>query len=138
MSRKRKRSIQSGKAQAKDVLENSRSSLKEKVSISLKHYMPGAECFGEWTPIELKKFSDLVVKLRKLTLEQLTHHHSLCCKLASQEQMKKKIHPKGFDKGHEVFEMRLGRDSSTRIFGVLIGPVFYLMRLDRTHSICRV
>lgn len=107
---------------------------KECVSISLKHYMPKHECFSSWTQADLKKFSSIVRKLRKLSPQALSKTN-LCSKLSNQGGWGLPM-PSGVDKELDVYELRLAQGEDVRIFGVMVSSVFYLIWLDRNHAVC--
>jgi hypothetical protein len=107
---------------------------KEPLSISLKHYLPNHECFSSWTPADLKKFSSTVRKLRGLTRMDL-NKTNICSKLSNQNGWKLGK-PKGVDRELDIFELRIAKGEDVRIFGVMISSVFYLIWLDRNHSVC--
>ena len=106
----------------------------ENLSISLKHYQPSHECFSSWTSADLKKFSSTVRQLQGLSRKDL-NSLNICSKLSNQGGWKLNK-PKGVDRELAIFELRIAKGASARAFGVMIASVFYLIWLDRTHSVC--
>lgn len=105
----------------------------EALSISLKHYDDGHQCFGEWDAKELRRFSSTIRHLRKLTRKDL-NATNIISKLKNQRGWVLE-RPAQVDKELPIFELRIAKSSNLRAFGVMPESVFYLIWLDRSHRV---
>ena len=106
---------------------------KEALSISLKHYNEKHQCFGSWKPEDMKRFSSTIRQMRTLTRNDL-NRTNIISKVRNQNgwQLNK---PKSVDRELPIYELRIGKSSNLRAFGVMPESVFYLIWLDRSHGV---
>ena len=105
----------------------------EALSISLKHYNDTHQCFGEWEPKEMRRFSSTIRHLRNLTRSDL-NGTNIISKVKNQSGWTLK-RPAKVDKELPIYELRIAKSSNLRAFGVMPESIFYLIWLDRSHRV---
>lgn len=112
--------------------------------VNLKYYDPSFECFSDWNPQELKKFSSFCTKISKYTWQQLKQSGG---SLGNKNNFGMTLHK---DKGKlpnpkilnhisediSFFELRI--DKGIRVHGFRAKSAFFLVWLDRGHSVLRM
>lgn len=106
----------------------------KKVSVSLAHYRPEAECFSEWSSTDLKNFVSAMEKMRKMTAHQLLHSQ-LSTVHVRKPSAERFVRPKAIGEDHRMHEIRVDRSNSARMHGIIVDSVFYLVWLDRKHAV---
>ena len=104
------------------------------VSVSLKYYRQETECFSEWSPGDLKKFSATIAKIKNLSATSL-RNHSLCGRHKRTPKSKRFSRPDELSAELPFFELRVDQHNAARIHGVFIGSIFHLVWLDRHHEV---
>lgn len=105
------------------------------VSISLKYYSASCECFSRWEKNELKKFSQLIDKIKRHTAEQLQRGASSLCKRHKGKPSRDRFRrPSDLSVDLEFFELRVDQSNKARVHGFFIDGVFFLVWLDRGHE----
>lgn len=107
----------------------------EGVSISLKYYRADTECFSEWSPSDLKKFSGTIAKIKQMSAHTLRFRSQLCSPHRGEPDAERFARPEGLSRDLSMFEIRVDRSNAARIHGVFIGSVFHLVWLDRRHEV---
>lgn len=105
----------------------------ESVSISLKYYMAKCECFSQWEKNDLKKFSQLIVKIKGYAVNQL-QSSSLCEKHKGPPKRDRFRRPEEISGDLAFFELRVDPSNKVRVHGFFIDGVFFLVWLDRGHE----
>lgn len=105
------------------------------VSISLKYYRSETECFSEWSPDDLKKFSGTIAKLKQMSVNDLRFVSRLCSPHRGSPKADRFARPDGLSPDLSMFEIRVDRSNAARVHGVFIGSVFHLVWLDRYHEV---
>lgn len=106
--------------------------LGDTVSISLKYFKKTCECFSVWEKVELKNFSALLEKLLKQTSSQVKQNTNLCHAHQGKPNDSRFIRPEELSDDLTFYSLRVNHKS--RIHGVFIEPVFFLIWLDREHA----
>ncbi len=109
--------------------------------VNLKYYSPDFQCFSDWTPEELKSFSQFCTKLRQMSWPEIYRTGgSLGNKTGlgytpHKDITKLPAHPE-LDKLSEDltwFELRLSE--KVRVHGFRMVAAFFLVFLDREHAV---
>ncbi len=125
----------SSNGKAVDLQRRDTSSSNDGVSISLKFYRSETECFSEWRPDDLKKFSGTIAKIKQMSVNDLRFASRLCSPHRGDPKAERFARPAGLSPDLSMFEIRVDRGNAARIHGVFIGSVFHLVWLDRYHEV---
>jgi hypothetical protein len=109
--------------------------------VNLKYYDPEFECFSEWTPDELKAFSEFIKKLKRLTWEQIYRSGGKRGDKTGLGYIPHKTravlpkHPELDFLNLDItfFELRITQ--KVRVHGFRVKSAFFLVWLDRNHRI---
>lgn len=103
--------------------------------IALKYFDRKYECFSKWGPTELKAFSSLVDKLKKVNWQQLK----------TQEGLGYTVHPNRNrlpnggaaleEISHEISPFEIRVTGKARLHGFRMKAAFFLVWLDKNHRI---
>jgi hypothetical protein len=107
----------------------------EGVSISLKYYRQETECFSDWSPGDLKKFSSVIAKIKQMTGDELRTQSRLCSPHKNLPKRKRFSRPSDVSQDLSMFEIRVDQHNAARIHGIFAGSVFHLVWLDRQHEV---
>lgn len=118
-----------------DLEKEKISSETEGVSISLKYYREETECFSEWQPGELKKFSAMIAKVGQFTAMKLRGYKPLCEPHKYQPAESRFSRPAKLSEDLSFFELKVDHSNKARVHGVFVGSIFFLVWLDRLHAV---
>lgn len=123
-------------------LDNQRGAPSPSPSVSLKYYDPKFECFSDWPRQDLAAFSAFLGKLGGRTWEQIVTTGG---KLGGKSGLGYTPHkdrkrlpsiPNPPSEDVTLFELRVTQ--KTRVHGFRVGPIFFLVWLDKDHRIYRM
>jgi len=107
--------------------------------VALKYYEPAFQCFSEWTPDELRAFSDFNRKLRNLTWPLIYRSGGrpgtktgLGYTALGSSPLRRPL-SKPISDDISWFELRVTQRA--RVHGFRAGPAFCLVYLDRAHEL---
>ena len=123
------------KLTAIDLEKDKLASEDEGVSVSLKYFRSGTECFSDWNSAELKKFSTTVGKVKKFTAKQLTGYKALCDRHKYAPAEDRFARPDELSEDLSFYELKVDPSNKARVHGVFVGSVFFLVWLDRAHAV---
>ncbi|WP_425523414.1 MAG6450 family protein [Rhodomicrobium vannielii] len=103
-----------------------------KVSVSLKYYTSKCECFSEWQHKELKAFSSVIDKLSARTQEQVTSSTNTCRCHRNRPERERFSRPNDLSPDLIFYDIHV--TAKARVHGFFVGPVFFLVWLDRKHE----
>lgn len=118
-----------------DLRQRDTASPYDGVSISLKYYRAETECFSEWSPDDLRKFSGTIAKIKQMSANDLRFGSRLCSPHRGEPKAIRFARPAGLSPDLSMFEIRVDQGNAARIHGVFIGSVFHLVWLDRHHEV---
>lgn len=118
--------------------------------VSMKYFSNTCECISDWTKQDTKKFSEFLVRIREYTWSQIfasggasgtktgwgyTPHSDetrkkILTKILTRDQSKISEDIDSF------FELRVSDEA--RVHGFRVNEAFFLLILDKDHTICRV
>ena len=104
------------------------------VSISLKHYRRETQCFSDWKIGDLKRFGQLLEKLRGLTMIQLLQNTRLCERHGEQKKAARFGSPADIAADAAFYELKVDPANKCRVHGVFDGSIFHLVYLDSQHE----
>lgn len=117
-----------------DLLPELKTHLGANVSISLLYYQKKPECWSDWRTQELKGFSKVIEQLRIQTADQLRGRGSAGspkCKPHKGEVATSGFVRPNISEDISFYEIHV--TDKARVHGFFIGPVFFLVWLDRNH-----
>jgi hypothetical protein len=103
------------------------------VSVSLKYWHSGSECLSGWQRTELTKLRKLIDKVQSLSPAEIRNDPGLHWKLHKAPAARGFSRPQALSKDIQLCELRV--DGKSRIHGVLLESIFYLVWLDRSHGV---
>ena len=118
-----------------DLEKQKLSSEEEGVSISLKYFRQETECFSDWQPDELKKFSAIINKIKQLPSSKLKGYKPLCEPHKNAPAEQRFSRPSQLSEDLSFFEIKVDSSNAARVHGVFVGSVFFLVWLDRLHAV---
>jgi hypothetical protein len=98
------------------------------LSVNLKYYQRGYECFSKWQPAELSSLSNWIEKTVSRTQTQVTTVTKTCH--AHQGRPKRAI-PDGISPDVKLYGLDVGEKA--RVHGFFMNSQFFLVWLDRQH-----
>ncbi len=118
-----------------DIETRKLGSLDEGVSISLKYFRQETECFSDWRPDELRKFSGLIKKIKQISANSLRGYKPLCEPHKYSPAEARFSRPDLLSEDLSFFELKIDPSNAARVHGVFVGSVFFLVWLDRLHAV---
>lgn len=113
---------------------------KEKAYVALKYFDDGFECFSKWTRDEMKAFTDFVRKINGMSWNQIYQTGRRKNKTGfaytvhtNREKLPNSKVLDGISEDINFFELRVNQKA--RVHGFRIKSTFFLVWLDREHSI---
>lgn len=109
--------------------------------VNLKYYSPDFQCFSDWTAEELKAFSQFCTKLRKMRWHEIYRTGgSLGSKTGlgytpHKDIKKLPAHPELESLSEDLTWFELRVSEKVRVHGFRAVEAFFLVFLDREHSI---
>jgi hypothetical protein len=100
-------------------------------AVNLKYFQKSHECFSVWQLKELKAFSNWVEKVSERTEQQITSTTMTC----HAHKGKPKALPASVSPEFKMYSMDVG--PKARVHGFFAAGDFYLVWLDREHSILK-
>lgn len=125
----------SSKPTAIDIEKEKLASDEEGVSVSLKYFRKQTECFSEWQPDELKKFSAMLGMVGQLSASKLKAHKPYCEVHKRPPAEDRFTRPDKLSEDLTFFELKVDKSNAARVHGVFVGSVFFLVWLDRLHKV---
>lgn len=122
------------KATPIDMEKDKLASAEEPVSVSLKYYRKETECFSDWQPGELKKFSAMLEKVAQLPARTLQGYKPLCEPHRREPAEARFVRPQRLSEDLSFFELKVDPSNKARVHGVFVGSIFFLVWLDRLHA----
>lgn len=104
------------------------------VSVSLKYYRQATQCFSQWSPDNLRKFSNTIAKVKQMSAASLKAH-PICCRHRNKPKAERYALPAELSADLPFFELRVAPGNAVRVHGVFIGSVFHLVWLDRADEV---
>jgi len=122
-----------------ETLGFSQSENQQRPFVALKYYQANYQCFSVWNATELKGFSGFNQKLSQTTWQQIKNQSGKSDKAGfAYTQINRDQYPKSpvFDQISDdinFFELRVS--GKARVHGFRINAIFFLVFLDKDHSI---
>ena len=112
------------------------------VSVSMRYYDHKYECLSVWVTRELKALSGLIDQLRSYTWHELTKTGGTAgnktgpgCTKINPSQLPSFRWSSEVSPDISYYELRVTQKA--RVFGFQIDSIFFLVWLDRNHSLCK-
>ena len=111
--------------------ENIETHADDKVAVNLRYYQRGYECFSKWRGVDLKSFSQFVVKMSERTVSDVQSTTKKC------HSHKGKTRKLPSEVSEDVRMYSLVVNPKARVHGFFESNNFYLVWLDREHKILK-
>src|ERR1700752_2794526 len=94
--------------------------VKESVSISLKYYLSSCECFSDWQPRDLKKFTGTIEKISGYDVDLLQRTKSLCDSHKGAPSYARFRRPDAISDDVLFYELKVDPSNKARIHGFFV------------------
>jgi hypothetical protein len=102
------------------------------VSVSLKYWHSGTQCFSDWQSKELKRLTRFIDRAQSLTASQIKTDPGLIWKTHRGPAARGFSRPSSLSEDIPLTELRVS--DKARVHGAMIDQTFFLVWLDRNHQ----